>query len=122
MMGYNVYLVDPETKEVLETEYPHHIKGGVHALGGTTCLELYVTYNYGKFFRRSNVLGEKGLLFLNGKLAKDTLPILKRAINALHDDSEPRDYWEPTEGNAKKALYKLYSLALLRPDGEWQIE
>lgn len=121
-MGYKAYLVDPETKEILEHDYPHHIKGGVYALGGTTFLELYITYNYGKFFRRSNVLGEQGLLSLNGKLAKDTLPTLKRAINALHDNPKPMDYWEPTEGNAKIALQKLYSLALLRPDGEWQIE
>jgi hypothetical protein len=29
------------------------------------------------------------------------------------------DYWEATEGNAKRALLQLMALSRMRPDGVW---
>lgn len=46
------------------------------------------------------------------------IQILENAINQLGDDVDP-DYWEPTEGNAKRALLKLLAMAKMRPDGIW---
>ena len=44
--------------------------------------------------------------------------MLKYAIDTLKDDAT-NDYWEATEGNAKKALYGLLAFAQMRPDGIW---
>ena len=33
----------------------------------------------------------------------------------LGDDTDP-DYWEPTDGNAKRALIQLRTMAKMRPD------
>jgi hypothetical protein len=44
--------------------------------------------------------------------------MLQNAINVLGDDVCD-NYWEPTEGNAKRALVQLLALAQMRPDGVW---
>ena len=48
----------------------------------------------------------------------ESIPIFQKAIDALTDEVDP-DYWEPTEGNVKKALCQLLSMARMRPDGVW---
>jgi hypothetical protein len=48
----------------------------------------------------------------------ESVVLLKSAIAQLGDDVAD-DYWEPTEGNAKRALTQLLALAQLRPDGVW---
>ena len=42
-----------------------------------------------------------------------------KAIAALGDDADDSDYWNATEGNAKRALYGLLAFAKIRPDGMW---
>ena len=44
---------------------------------------------------------------------------LEKAIAALGDDVDDSDYWNATEGNAKRALYGLLAFAKMRPDGVW---
>ena len=117
-MSYDCNLVDPVTREVLHTTSKHEITGGTYCIGGTTDLWLNVTYNYFGHFRR--VMPPNGLRGLEGMMAADSIPILERAITQLGDEVDD-DYWEPTEGNAKKALYGLLALAKLRPDGVWEI-
>ena len=116
-MSYDCRLVDPVSKEPLETASKHEITGGTYCIGGTTELWLNVTYNYGGHFRRVMPNGIRGL---DGMMAVDSIPILERAIAQLGDEVDD-DYWEPTEGNAKKALYGLLALAKMRPDGVWEI-
>ena len=48
----------------------------------------------------------------------DSIPLLTKAISKLGDDVSD-DYWEATEGNAKRALTQLLTLAKMRPDGVW---
>lgn len=115
-MSYDIRLKDPVTGETLQAAAPHEIRGGTYALGGTRDLELNVTYNYTPHFAR--VLGEKGVRAIYGLTGAASLPILEAAIAALGDDVDP-DYWEPTEGNAKRALCGLRALAQRRPDGVW---
>lgn len=115
-MSYDISLVDPVSKKVLELDSPHHMRGGTYAVGGTTEASLNVTYNYSKHFYR--VMGEGGIRSLYGKSAVDSIPILERAITQLGDDVSV-DYWEPTEGNAKRSLIQLLTLAKMRPDGMW---
>ncbi len=115
-MSYDIYLNDPVTKEVTEVDTSHFMAGGTYALGGTKELWLNVTYNYSAHFY--NTMGEKGIRTIYGMSGAESIPILENAINQLGDDASP-DYWEPTEGNAKRALLQLLAMAKMRPDGIW---
>ncbi len=134
-MSYDIELVDPVTREVLELEAPHHMRGGTYQVGGTTRAHLNVTYNYYPQFAR--VFAEldsphpkaphwlhedagpvRGIRTIYGLTGAESLPVLDKAIAALGDDVDP-DYWKATDGNAKRALTQLRALAALRPDGLW---
>lgn len=117
-MSYDCRLVDPVTKECLHSPVPHHITGGTYAVGGTDELWVNITYNYGPIYRR--VMGGGLYDTIDGKLAAETIPMLQEAISKLGDNVSS-NYWDSTEGNAKKALYKLLAIAQMRPDGMWEI-
>lgn len=117
-MSYDITLRDRVTGETLHVDTPHQMGGGTRAFGGTTELWLNVTYNYSKFYYRDDVFGEKGIRAIYGLTGLDSIPIIENAIAHLGDDATD-DYWEATEGNAKKALYQLLTMAKMRPDGVW---
>lgn len=117
-MSYDITLNDPVTGKVLECEAPHQIIGGTYAVGGTQELWLNVTYNYAEHFYREDVFGEKGIRTIYGMTGAESIPVLKKAMAALKDDVS-KDYWEPTEGNAKRAIAGLLAFAQIRPDGVW---
>jgi hypothetical protein len=114
-MSYDIELIDPVTKATLQLDNPHDMRGGSYAVGGTKDASLNVTYNYAPIFYRVIDGGIRGIY---GKTGAESMPILRSAIGKLADDVSD-DYWEPTEGNAKRALSQLFALALLRPDGIW---
>ena len=118
-MSYDISLRDPVSHKTLTVDSPHFIGGGTQAVGGTTELWLNVTYNYGKHYRRDDVLGSKGIRAIYGKTGAESIPMLERAIAALGDDVDDTDYWHGTEGNAKRALCGLLAFARMRPDGVW---
>lgn len=115
-MSYNIELIDPVTKEPVELDEPHHMRGGTYAIGGTTQAHLNVTYNYGGIFRR--VLGFEGIRMIYGITGAESIPLLEGAAAQLGDDVDP-DYWKATDGNAKHALLQLAALAKMRPDAVW---
>ena len=115
-MSYDISLNDPVTKEVIKFNEPHMIKGGTYAIGGSSEAWLNVTYNYADRFYR--VMGENGIRSIYRKTGAESIPILKSAISKLGDDVN-LDYWESTDGNAKKALCGLLAFAQMRPDGIW---
>ena len=115
-MSYDISLVDPVTKETLEIENPHQIRGGTYAVGGTTEAWLNITWNYAPFYYE--VFGEKGIRTIYGMTGAESIPVIKAAMEKLGDDVDP-DYWKATPGNAKRALAGLLALAQLRPDGVW---
>ena len=115
-MSYDIYLLDPVTRDFIELAEPHHMRGGTYALGGTKLAHLNVTYNYAQHFVRT--IGLSGIRNLYGKTGAESIPILNAAISQLGNDVHS-DYWEPTEGNAKRALMQLRALAEMRPDGVW---
>ena len=115
-MSYDIDLKDPITKETLEFDSAHQIKGGTYAIGGTTEASLNITYNYANQF--SKVLGDKGIRSIYGMTGAESIPVLKKAISRLKDDIDD-DYWKSTEGNAKRSLLGLVALAEMRPDGIW---
>lgn len=117
-MSYDISLKDPVTMETIETKEPHFMHGGTYAIGGTTELWLNVTYNYGKIFRRPEVLGEEGIRSIYGMTGAESIPVLQNAIANLGDDTNP-DYWKATDGNAKRPLCQLLAMAQMRPDGIW---
>ena len=106
-MSYSVEIQNPETGELLKTQQPHTIKGGTYCLGGTTYLELNITYNYSSFFRRPEVLGatdeEKkahnkdwianhtGLYRLVGLSVVEAIPLVSSAIRALKNEHLDKD-------------------------------
>lgn len=106
---------EAETHETLEVDSPHLMAGGTYALGGTTELWLNVTYNYARHY---HCLGERGIREIYGKTGAESIPMLKAAALRLGDDVSD-DYWEATEGNAKRALLQLLAMARMRPDGVW---
>lgn len=110
--------MDPVTKQTLELDEPHAMRGGTYALGGTRELWLNVTYNYGSIFCKPEVLGESGIRSIYGLCGAESIPLLQKAADALANDVDS-DYWKPTEGNAKRALVQLIAMAKLRPDGIW---
>lgn len=134
-MSYDIYLVDPVTRETLELPEPHFMRGGTYSVGGDTRAHLNVTYNYIKHFYRVfdelptprplapawlNQQDEPvgGIRTLYGLTGAESLPVLDRARALLKDDVTD-NYWDPTEGNAKRALMQLRALATMRPDGVW---
>jgi len=115
-MSYDIELIDPVTKAVLELDAPHDMRGGTYAVGGSSEASLNITWNYAPILYR--VLPE-GIRGLYGKTGAESIPLLKDAISKLGDDVHP-DYWTATEGNVKKALCQVLALAQMRPDGVWQ--
>jgi len=115
-MSYDILLQDPITRETIMLDAPHDMRGGIYGLGGTCEAWLNVTYNYAKHFSR--VLGKDGIRKIYGMSGAESIPILEAATALLADDVNA-DYWEPTEGNAKRAILQLLALAKRRPDGVW---
>lgn len=117
-MSYDIYLLDPVSKQTIRFDEPHQMAGGTCAMGGTTEAWLNVTYNYSKHFYRV-IPGDQGIRTIYGMTGAESLPILKAAAGQLGDDVDPNDYWNPTEGNAKQALLQLAALAQMAPHGVW---
>lgn len=115
-MSYDIELVDPVTRQTLELDEPHHMRGGTYAIGGTAYASLNITYNYARHYVRT--IGDKGIRTIYGMSGADSIPLLENAASKLADDVDD-DYWKPTEGNAKRALIQLVALAKMRPDGVW---
>lgn len=115
-MSYDISLVDPITRETLELDSNHHMKGGTYAMGGTSEASLKVTYNYAPHYYKT--VGEGGIRTLYGLSGAQSLSLLDKAISELGDDVDP-DYWKATEGNAKRSLIQLKALAEMRPDRIW---
>ena len=44
-MSYDISLLDPVTKETIQFETPHQIRGGTYAINGTTEADFNITYN-----------------------------------------------------------------------------
>lgn len=55
----------------------------------------------------------------HGMTGAESIPVIKAAMEQLDDDVSG-NYWEATEGNAKKALAGLLAFAQMRPDGIWK--
>jgi hypothetical protein len=115
-MSYDIYLINPKTREVEQLEQRLSLIAGITELGGTDEAWLNVTYNYHRTFK--TVIGEAGIRAIYGMKASESIPLLERAMDQLGDDQD-EDYWKATEGNAKAALAALVTLAKACPNAEW---
>jgi len=94
------------------------VEGGTYPVAGSVIAELNVTYNYGWFF--FHLLDKKkGIRWLYGKQAKNTLKRLSKAVKELGTHTD-RNYWLPTPGNAGYTLNILRNWAKQHPTATWQ--
>jgi len=98
-MSWWISVVDKQGNVVVTDK--NREEGGTLQVGGTTEATLNVTYNYGKHFDFKK---------LNDMAVHDATVLMCTAIEKLNDDCDD-NYWEPTEGNVKKALATLVEFA-----------
>lgn len=110
-MSYYVDFCDPVSGEVIEINDKHFRCGENYVIGGSTALSFNITYNYSRNYAVHNF----SIRDLKGKTALEAIPELERVIGLLGDDVDP-DYWKATDGNAKRALISLLTMAKMRPD------
>ena len=137
-MSYDIALTDPVTKETIQFDSTHDMRGGTYALGGTTEAWLNITYNYADWYYKPGVFGpteekSKGIRAIYGLSGAESIPVLQKAIAALQamtedisdeernqcEEQGATGYWMPTRENAIKPLYQLLAMTKLRPDGVW---
>ena len=119
-MSYDIELICPVTGEILELDELHQMKGGTYAVSGTSAAALNITYNYSKhYYPLFQEIGyDNGIRSIYGLTGAESIHVLQMVIAKLKDDVD-REYWKPTEGNAKKALTQLLALAKMHPDSVW---
>lgn len=115
-MSYDIWLEDKSGEKVVLDE-PIEMVMGTMRVGGETEANVNITYNYAPVLYKY-VDKEEGIRWLYGKKAKDTIDKLESVISELKDDVS-EDYWECTEGNAKRSLENLLNLAKMFPEAKW---
>lgn len=117
-MSWDCTIIDPKTGRSIHTSTPHTIRGGTYAYPDTTELWCNITYNYSQFYKK--YLGA-GLEYFNNMRVKDSISKLQEMADSLNTD-ESNNYWDKTEGNARKAIVDLLALAQLAPDDAiWEV-
>jgi len=91
-----------------------HLRGGVYTLDGTDQAELNITWNYLWFYYKAIDIKE-GLRVLDGMPAYQVIDMLTSAIEFIGDSPRHNDYWQPTPGNACRALRDLRALSRMVP-------
>ena len=120
-MSYDINLLDPISKEIIEINDARFLRGGTYKMGGSKELTLNITYNYSEILRQviqpEDTPSEykTGIRSLYGMTALEVVPILEVAISHLKDNVD-EDYWKATEGNVKRALNNLLTMCKMRPD------
>ena len=85
-MSYDIDLLDPITKEVIEINDAHFLRGGTYKIGGSTELSLNITYNYSKFLHQviqteyTPSEDKSGIRSIYVMTALDAIPFLEAAI------------------------------------------
>ncbi len=116
-MSYDIDIIDREANEIVTLTNKHHLKGGTYPANGTNQLSFNITYNYSPNYAKHDF----SINDLNNKTIKETLATIRKVKNKLK--GKPSDnYWEPSDGNAKKALQDLITMAsFAKPKHVWLI-
>ena len=110
-MSYDIYFRDAVSEEIIILPYKHQMFGATYCLGGTKELRFNITFNYAGIYDQYGF----HVAQLSGLSAVAAMPIIEGVISKFDDDVTD-NYWEATEGNAKKALVSLLTMCQLRPD------
>lgn len=120
-MSYDIKLHDPISREPIELEAKHFMRGGTYAIDGTSEAWLSITYNYSEFYYEAEP--EKGIRAIYGMTGAESIPVLQNMIDQItkkYPNAETSEnYWNATPGNAIKPLHQLIAMAKMRPDGVW---
>ena len=109
-MSYDIELKDPITKETIEFDEPHQMKGGTYQIGGTHEAWLNITWNYSEYYYEAT---ENDPRFF-GKLPDDD------------ENDEPRNlgirgiYGKTGAESLKMLADMIYRIdCKYKKDGEW---
>lgn len=124
-MSYDISLKDPVTKETIELNEPHQMRGGTYRMGGTTELWLNITYNYSHYYYEATdgdprfahdevscyyadgttgpVETEYGIRGIYGKTGLESIPMLEDMIKRITEKYQKNGEWIVTE--RKKARW-----------------
>ena len=116
-MSWDVSLLYGEKEKFAQVDNCE--EGGTYAIGGSTDADLNITYNYSWFYHQC-LDKKEGIDWLDGKLAKDTIPRLEKAVKVL-GVRRNQDYWADTPGNAGYALSILLGWAKQHPDSIFEV-
>jgi len=112
-MSYWVYLLNDAGESVPVESF---LAGGTYALGGSTCAELNVTYNYSGIFATHEWHPRR----LHERRADDTIPELRDLAERL-PNAPASDYWAATPGNAGAVVHQLLRWAEQHPHAVWRV-
>lgn len=120
-MSWDILLLNPED-DYTPYELPEaHNGGSFDCLGGCLITDINVTYNYSWYYYKY-LDKEKGIRVLHEMIAKDTIPLLEKAIEPFKEmPPYPKDYWADTPGNCVKILKIFLEWAILFPNGKWEV-
>lgn len=92
-MSYDIKLVDPVTRETLELDSPHNMRGGTYAMNGTAEAWLNITYNYGRYYRE---VYDDGIRAIYGKTGAESIPMLEGMIHRIENKYKKDGQWIET--------------------------
>jgi len=118
-MSYDINLKDPVTKETIELDEPHFMRGGTFAVGGTKELWLNITYNYSHYYYEATdkdprfahdevscyyadgtkgpIETEYGIRGIYGKTGAESIPMLEDMIRRITEKYQKDGEWIETE-------------------------
>ena len=110
-MSYDIGLVDRVSFETLQSD-------SSHCMRGTTDPTLNVRYNYSNHYCLA--MGEKGIRTIHGMTGWESIPLLETSITKLGTDVL-NHYLASTDGNVKRVLIQLLTLAKMHPYWLWKV-
>jgi len=118
-MSYDIELKDPVTRETIEIEDAHFMRGGTYQLGGTKELWLSITYNYAHYYyeatdgdprfahdevscvyadgREGPIKTEYGIRGIYGKTGLESIPMLEDMVKRITEKYHRGGKWIDTK-------------------------
>lgn len=118
-MSYGITLKDPVTKETIQFELPHFMRGGTYAVDGTKEAWLSVTYNYSHYYYEATdkdprfahdevscyyadgttgpIKTEYGIRGIYGKTGAESIPMLEDMIQRITEKYQKDGEWIVTK-------------------------
>ena len=141
-MSYDINLVNPVTKDILELPYAHIMTGGTYAADYNevtgqftpkpiTEAHLNITYNYSHYYRIGSAgderFSEPSIRGIYGKTGAESIPMLESMIQKIEELYKPDGKWAKTQrhkitytdNKTGKELHLVEIIAHQIPKGEY---